>query len=328
MDTAGRYAWFAEFEAKDISPCYQEWCRGIAEDPRLLELIDSLPAAKRQPNLLLAAARLLGMEIAPFARFRSWLLGAWPEVREVAMARSTQTNEAARAAVLLPVLAGMEGPLSLIEVGASAGMCLYPDRYSYSYDDGGLRLDPADGPSGVLLECSTAGNVPLPGKLPEVVYRAGVDLNPLDASDPEDMRWLEALVWPEQALRRERLAAAAAIVRSEPPTLVRGDLNAAIPELVAAAPNESTVVVFHSAVLSYLSAEERLEFQHTMGRLPCRWIANEGIGVVASAVASLPGPVEERRGQFVLTLDAQPLAWTASHGQSMEWFGGLDRRED
>ena len=28
----------------------------------------------------------------------------------------------------------VDGPLSLIEVGVSAGLCLYPDRYSHLYD--------------------------------------------------------------------------------------------------------------------------------------------------------------------------------------------------
>ena len=69
----------------------------------------------------------------------------------MAAVRSTKTNEPRRCAGLLPVLAGIAGPLALLEVGASAGLCLYPDRYSYSYD-GLPPLHPADGPSPVLLE--------------------------------------------------------------------------------------------------------------------------------------------------------------------------------
>jgi hypothetical protein len=46
-------------------------------------------------------------------------------------ARATQTNEAGRWAVLLPVLAALPQPLTLLEVGASAGLSLHPDRYAY-----------------------------------------------------------------------------------------------------------------------------------------------------------------------------------------------------
>ncbi|MDQ6753073.1 MAG: DUF2332 domain-containing protein [Actinomycetota bacterium] len=102
--------------------------------------------------------------------------------------------------------------------------------------------------------------------------------------------------------------------------MVRGDLNAKVPELAAAAPKGTTVVVFHTAVLSYLSAGARLDFQDAAGQLPCRWIANEAIGVIASALPQLPQPIEEHRGMFVPALDGKPQAWTTPHGQSLEWF--------
>src|SRR5690606_3274752 len=99
----------------------------------------------------------------------------WPAVREVVLARSTQTNEAGRCSVLLPVLAALDGPLALIEVGASAGLCLIPDRYSYRYRTASERVavDPVHGPSRVVLECGAHG--PVPARVPEVVWRAGID---------------------------------------------------------------------------------------------------------------------------------------------------------
>jgi hypothetical protein len=110
------------------------------------------------------------------------LLDDWDAVRATVLARATQTNEVGRCATLLPVLAGLPGPLALIEVGASAGLCLYPDRCSYRYSGsrGDVALDPAAGPSPVVLECRLDGDVPLPDALPDVVWRGGVDLYPLD----------------------------------------------------------------------------------------------------------------------------------------------------
>ena len=50
-------------------------------------------------------------------------------------------------------------PLALLEVGASAGLCLYPDRYAYRYGDG-----PVLGTGAPLLECAITGPVPVPDR--------------------------------------------------------------------------------------------------------------------------------------------------------------------
>jgi hypothetical protein len=80
---------------------------------------------------------------------------------------------------------------------ARRGLCLYPDRYTYRYGDHQLgACDP-------VLGCAATGIAP-PAGMPEVVRRAGLDLNPLDVTDPADLAWLDVLIWPEHAHRRTR----------------------------------------------------------------------------------------------------------------------------
>ncbi|MFB8008243.1 DUF2332 domain-containing protein [Nocardia sp. NPDC056000] len=319
MNTAQRYEFFAEHEARGHSECYERWSREIAYDDEILTLIEQLPTDKRQPNLILGAARYLGAEPSEFTDFKPWLIRHWAAVAETAIARRTQTNEAGRAAVLLPALARIPGPLALIEVGASAGLCLYPDRYSYRYDER-VAIDPADCISDVVLTCATSGNPPLPAELPNVVSRTGVDLNPLDVENADDMRWLECLIWPEQQHRRDRLRAAITIARTDPPHLVTGNLLDTITDLVAQVPSGATPVVFGSAVLAYLDPASRLAFERTIRALPCRWITNEGVGVLDSVAARLPHSPSTTRGSFALSLDGHPLAYTGPHGQSLDWI--------
>jgi hypothetical protein len=120
----------------------------------------------------------------------------------------------------LPALAGLPGPLTLIEVGASAGLTLLFDRYSYDYD--GARLSGSD-PDAPMLRCSRLGHVPapIPERMPEIAWRAGLDLNPLDVTSEEDVLWLSCLVWPGEGNRRERLDAAVMSARRDPPGVYR-----------------------------------------------------------------------------------------------------------
>lgn len=314
MDTGERYRRFAEREARGQSPTYERLARSVAEDGGLLRLLDELPEPKRQPNLLFAAVRFLGGPVDDPDRFREWTTAAWPEVAATMLARRTQTNEAARCAVLLPVLARLPQPLALIEVGASAGLCLHPDAYRYSYGD--HRVGPAESP--VELSCAVEGDVPLPDRVPEVVWRAGLDLNPLDVADPDDLRWLTALVWPEQHERRARLRAAADIARAAPAPVHRGDLLADLPALAATAPRDATLVVFHSAVLAYVPAEVRAAFAELVGGLPGHWISNEAAGVLPGVITDVPAP--DGPAPFLLALDGRPVAWTAPHGQALRWL--------
>ena len=314
---AETYQRFAEIEACGVSPIYESWALGVAQDPEVCALISSLPRIKRQPNLVFAAARLLGAPERGYGQLRDWLVNNWAEVVPVVLARSTQTNEAARCAVLLPVLSRLEGPLSLIEAGASAGLCLYPDRYSYQYDVGGraFALHPDTGPSNVVVPCRI-NEAALPPRLPDVVWRAGADLNPLNVSDSEQIGWLEALVWPEHDERRRRLRAAAHLAATDPAHLVRGDLLDTIPALIDQAPAGSRVVVFHSAVLVYLRSEDRKRFVERMGEYrDVVWISNEGAGVLPTVTDQVHRPIN---GRTIMAVNGRARGLAGPHGQSYE----------
>ncbi|WP_042418428.1 DUF2332 domain-containing protein [Streptacidiphilus anmyonensis] len=327
-ETAETYRVFGTVHAKAHSPAYERISVAVAESRELLERLVALPPIKRQPNLLLAAVRCLGGPVDSGETFVAWALAHWEQVRPVILARATQTNEAGRCATLLPLLASLPQPLALIEVGASAGLCLYPDHYRYRYDD--RAAFGADG-SPVTLPCATTGPVPFPvpspgrDSLPRVVARSGVDLNPLDPADEDDARWLESLVWPGQQERVDRLRAALSVARSvpDPATIVRGDLNARVAELVAAAPKGATPVVFHTAVLCYLPPEARHAFTKTVRELPCRWISNEAPEVLPEVDARLPYAAPTERGVNILALDGEPVAFTGPHGERLDWFTGL-----
>jgi hypothetical protein len=316
--TADRYRAFAEVEARGMSATYEAWAEGVASDAAALALIDRLPAPKRQPNLVFSSARLLGARPGPYREFAAWLHEHWSEVRDVALTHATQTNEAARCALHLPVLGGIDGPIALLEVGASAGLCLFPDRYSYQYA-GHPQLDPADGPSAVVLDCALRGDdaVPVPTRMPQVVWRAGIDLTPLDVRSTDDVDWLDALVWPEHDDRRNRLRSAAEIAARTPPRLVSGDLNDELAALAASAPSDATLVVFHTAVLMYLDEPGRDLFVRQVRELPGHWLSVEGRRVLRGIRVREDVPNES--SDLVLALDGVQQAWAQPHGRALAW---------
>ena len=312
--TAQIYRGFARQEARGRSPAYEALAEGVAGDRGILRFLDSLPPEKRQPNLLFAAARYLLGVPADLAALRALVRPSSRELAEVMLARRTQTNEPARCALLLPALAQLPQPLALIEVGASAGLTLLVDRYSYDY--GGHRIAGLD-PQAPTLRCTPEGPVPLPERPPVIAWRAGLDLNPLSVADEDDVRWLSCLVWPGEGDRQQRLAEAIAAARRDPPALYRGDLIDDLPALAAQAPAGATLVVYHSAVLAYVAPERRRVFAGLVRGLGAAWLSNEGPRVLAGV------PVEAFTGDpFLLVRDGRtPLATADGHGAWLHWLG-------
>ena len=315
------YRHFARVEASGVSPVYAQWAAGIADDDALVQRLLRLPVDKRQPNLVFAAARVHGVPVGNWPAARAHIIEHWEAICATIMRRRTQTNEAGRLAVLNLAFARIAQqtphPLALIEVGAAAGLGLYPDAWPirYTREDGDdVRLTP-QGPldAGLELTCRAEGVEP-PAALPTVGWRAGIDLNPLDLSDDADRQWLEALVWPGMEYRLQRLAAGANLISQNPPQLFAGDLNEKLTEVLQQAPLGATPVVFHSAVLAYLPREDREKFVEQVGSAGVRWVSNEGLGVLPEIAAKLPGEDPDAEG-FVLALDGEPLARSGPHGQ-------------
>jgi len=315
-----QYARFAD-EAGAESPCFVEWGRGVADDPEVLAWIDELPGLKKQPNLVFAAARWHGVPApGPYVGLRSALLADDGSIRATILARSTQTNEVGRLATLLPAfaLAVPTGPVALIEVGASAGLNLFPDRWGYAWStpSGPVTLGPEP-----RLDCDVSGSAPLPDALPGIAWRGGIDLNPLAVTDSDAMAWLETLVWPEQNDRRVRLARAVEVARADPPRIVAGNLLDELPTLVAEASAYGTVVVFHSAVAAYLPVPDRERMLELMLGLVtgggCHWVSNEATGIFPPVSEAGPPPTPRR---FELALDGRVVAHTHGHGRDLLWL--------
>ncbi|MFD1338870.1 DUF2332 domain-containing protein [Microbacterium lemovicicum] len=309
---AQRFDRFAREEAPGRSPLYEEWARGVAGDPAVQAVLARIPADHRQPPLVFAVTRMHGADERGYDGWAGWVQANADLVVAECGRRSIQTNEPLRCAALLPALSLVPGPIALLEVGASAGLCLYPDRYSYRYSGDEAALDPAGGASEVVLHAALRGRPEL--RMPEVVWRAGIDLSPLDAGDADDRRFLAALVWPGEEGRVERIEAALDVVAADPPLLVAGDAtdDVLLKEVAAQAPADATLVVTTPGVLPHIPRAGRERLLAGIRSLDARWITVDPVGLHdtwTDRVAS----------GFALALDGRPLARVDPLGGSVEW---------
>ena len=195
--------------------------------------------------------------------------GVWPVARaaieenfeqiRTRLCRTVQTNEPGRSAVLFAGLLWLvdrhRRPIRLLEVGASAGLNLVADRYSYVV--GGRTLgdpasplrfeDPWVPPPPIDLESAAA-------KL-RIVARAGCDLAPLDPTRPEDQIALLSYIWPDELHRIDRMRAALSVAARDPIPVTARRGSEWLPGVLAAGDGELTVV-WHSVMRQYVEPEE------------------------------------------------------------------------
>lgn len=229
-----------------------------------------------------------------------------------------QTNEVARSGVLAPGLATVAAEtgmsLSLLELGASAGLNLLLDRYRC---EAGTRVygDPA---SPVAMRPIWDGADP-PEAAFRIAERRGVDINSLDVSDAAQRARLLAYVWPDQAERLARLEAALALASRDPPAVDRGDASDWLASRLGATPGIARVV-YHSIAFQYFPAETRSRIEAGM--------AEAGAAATPEApLAWLAYELGPEGGLPTLRLRTWPdgrdrvLARADPHGRKVTWLG-------
>ena len=284
-----RFADFASTYAE--LPVYSAICRGVAEDEECAALLQSAANTQDRPVLWLAAVHdlVLREPDLPAARWYASVVGRdavpagdpWPDVRRTVLehrdelraviaSHSTQTNEVNRCAYLAPCVALAAAdvpnrPLALVELGASAGLLLLLDRFreELTSKDGGVIFGDPEAEVRCVAEDRSAH--PLTRRrglaVPPISARVGLDQDPIDLSDADEIRWLEACLWPDVPGRIERFRAAVEVARREPPLVVRGDLVTDVAEVLAQAVEQaepdSHLLVSSSWALTYVERSRR-----------------------------------------------------------------------
>ena len=286
--------------AAETSPLYERVAVALSESDAALHAIEAAPARKRHPTVILAALHDLALagrtpmlaaayaaedgDAAAGAAIDT-LLRMTDAVVAIATRRLVRTDETGRYAVLYPAIAEAAhrvgvNAVGLIDVGCSAGFNLNVDRVAITYSNGQSLGDPL---SPVQMSASIVRGRSIPTRaMPQVVARVGIDLDPVDVTDPDDARWLRACLWPGQGGEFARLEAEIALAAKDPPLLLRGDAAEVLPDAFARVPAGVLPVVTTTWALSQFSPKSRLRFLHCLndaafGRAVV-WVSAEGVG--------------------------------------------------
>jgi hypothetical protein len=232
-----------------------------------------------------------------------------------------QTNEVRRSAALLPgfmtIVSLTTKPLVLSEIGASAGLNLFWDRYAYRL--GEMRW--GDEKPGVVLAPEwTGAPLALPPNSIAIAGRAGCDLNPLDPGGPDDRLRLLAYIWADQRDRLDRTRAALHRCADTGGHVERASAEEWLGRRLQVQHAGKTHVVFHSIAWQYLPEAARRKGEKLLAEAGARTIAD-------APLAWLRLEDDGQRPGAALTLTMWPagreqlIARADFHGRWVNWLG-------
>lgn len=348
---AERYARFAA-ECDGISPLYSFLAAQIAQDRELLTLALACRPGQPPGNLLLGAVHYLLLQqpdqplaayypslaaeplplTESFPVFKAFCLEQQLALEEILATHLVQTNEMGRCTYLLLAFAhiaqqtthqGVAEPLALLEVGASAGLNLLWDHYSYLYyhqSPHGEQVHEAGVADAIVrLRCVVHGDhMPfLPATLPPVAWRMGLDLHPIDLRNAQHYLWLRALIWPEHHDRVALLEDARLIYQQHPPLLRQGDIVKDLGAALAALPAYATPVIFHTHVFNQIASDGRDSVAQQLADFSReRTVYRLGNDIAKPELQSFPLTLQVYQNGAVTT---EHLADVDGHGRWLYW---------
>ena len=364
---------FAAVAERDGGTTYAAISRGVAEDDEVLSLLDRAALPQRRPLILLAAVHYLLLSGAedplagyydtvravrgqiastdrtvtappgdPTGAFRDFCRAHRSELEELIATRSTQTNEVGRCTGLLPglchiaSLSGWDVPLSLLDLGTSAGLNLLFDDYAYTYRSATGEATRTAGSPGRTSSWPVRPETTSPA-CPSCVCRSWpsgwVSTSHRSTRSPTKTH---GGCWPASGRITPPASGACEPPSTtyepppDPPRLVQGDMVRDLGSVADSIPGDNPLVVFHSWVAAYLDEPQQQALAEEVRALGRRRAVHHLYCETPFETPGLPTPPSpvRREGPDLATTvvhigpGAEPvrLADTHPHGYWLRWW--------
>ncbi|MEO0341162.1 MAG: DUF2332 domain-containing protein [Bacteroidota bacterium] len=329
----------AEQECKDVSPLYYYLSQNITQDDRLLAIAQKAKYRQPIPNLFLGAVHYLLFEhkdhdlakfypsihpgaiaLPPFELFRSFCLAHQAAIEALLRTKIVQTNAINRCAYLMPIFSQLAGSKAwtIIDIGASAGLNLNFDLYTYQYNGG----DDVENPTVIISSKIKDGEMPNWTSEINIKQRIGIDQNPIDLKDPSQANWLKALIWADQTKRFQRLEKAIAMQLEHPITLFKEDRIEGFRRIIDRVNEKHSIFLYHTHVLYQFTKAERVAFWQMLDELGAKrdleYLAVENYRILENAYGQEGIPIvltSYRSGNK----EQQLIGKTNGHANWIEW---------
>lgn len=283
-----RFRNFAEIECKGSSDLYEFLSLKISEDDELIELCTESRSGQPVPNLLFGSVHYLllkgkehelkqyypnltnghkKVEEETFLCFKDFCLVHKDEIVLILRSKLVQTNEVRRCAYLYPIFSliysKVNKPLSLIEIGTSAGLQLLWDKYSYSYGTDEI-YGSKDSKVHIVSKIKGNNKPVILSESPPINSKVGLDLHISDLRNYEDYLWLKSLIWPEHLERLELFEKAAGYYKDNPVELIEGDGFTLLENILEKTDKDTAICVFHTHVANQISEELKYKLEESI----------------------------------------------------------------
>lgn len=336
-----RFWAFAETECKNNSELYYKLSVEVANDSDLLNIAADTRPGQPIPNIFLAAIHYLllkkqGAELAkyypsiqrnhfseiPFGIFKAFCIENENKIRKLVSARIVQTNVINRCSYLMPIfsklIAEENKPVTIIDIGTSAGLTLNFDIYEYWYND-----QKVFGKSKVITKSTILeSSIPKIYNISQPITKIGIDQNIINPADEDEILWLKALVWTDQLERFVAIDEALKLNELKNIHFIKAETVLDFEREILKADTTQTLIIYATHILYQFSQQQKEEFYDMLERVgqlrDFYFLSAESIKVLLEKYNSKETVIEltkYKNKQKTVKL----LAETNGHGNWIKW---------